>query len=873
MGLTRHDFAEFFATVNSGHEPFAWQRRLLDHVVAEGRWPEVIAAPTGAGKSNVVDVHIFANALAAVGEAPRVPRRLATVVNRRALVDNQAERAQMIKARLSEAVDGVLAEVRAALESLVTGGEEYLQIGHMRGGLAVTNAWLDDPRTCAVITATPDMWGSRLLLRGYGGTSRSRPREAGLLAYDSVMVLDEAHLNRQLLLTARTIPNLEREHAPRLGIPGLTVVETTATPTGVASGPVVAVTAGDLVHDEVLHARLLRPKPVTYQISGRWPTKGLAAAAHIDSLVAAVQKIRDQTNGAGTIGCVVNRVDTAVRVAEALKKRGYSIECWVGRLRPFDLEVLRDHNPELFDSSQRPRLDVLVATQTVEVGVDLDLHGLVTELASGSALAQRAGRVNRRGVRDHGPITVVGPDPDAGWSDAMPYYAEDLQAASRWVGTLAGEPGGMSPWNLTAIRPPAETPRRLMFKQPELHDAMRWSATSDDMFAAEDLSLWLRDDLAAEDQACGLVLRFPLPVDDARAVALLWQTPPSDAETFPADITLIRAHAERVLTSPGGRVFLFRDDALSMVDSPNDLRPGDVIVTSAAHPATLQKVVVADPPEQPEDLRTFWGDGVDVVQPGHPDQHLLAALAGLGPEDAQLEFAAITGTHDQVVLPPPDLCAGEELPWLVIRRQTTTNTDETVRQEWTISQVPVGLAQHSEAVAQRAEKLGADLGLNPALVEALKLAGLHHDDGKADPRFQRVLGAAQGQLLAKSIDRSVQRVRRGKSRELPLGWRHEHLSVVLAEAAVAERGDADLILRLVGTSHGWGRTLPSDTSATITTAGIDDPDTIQRAVRHFDEGGWSDLLDRTHQAHGIWGCAYLEAILRAADCQVSREGS
>jgi CRISPR-associated endonuclease/helicase Cas3 len=52
---------------------------------------------------------------------------------------------------------------------------------------------------------------------------------------------------------------------------------------------------------------------------------------------------------------------------------------------------------------------------------------------------------------------------------------------------------------------------------------------------------------------------------------------------------------------------------------------------------------------------------------------------------------------------------------------------------------------------------------------------------------------------------------------------------------------------------------------------VDSADEIAAAL--FDEGLWDELIERTHVRWGVWGCAYLEALLRAADGQVSAEGS
>jgi CRISPR-associated endonuclease/helicase Cas3 len=198
--------------------------------------------------------------------------------------------------------------------------------------------------------------------------------------------------------------------------------------------------------------------------------------------------------------------------------------------------------------------------------------------------------------------------------------------------------------------------------------------------------------------------------------------------------------------------------------------------------------------------------------------------------------------------------------------------DEAARQQWTPRE-RVPLHAHAAAVAKRARITNDQLGLE-SLSDLLELAGLHHDDGKADPRFQLSLDPQQTseQPLAKSDMNTSRQIKQARAESgLPSGWRHEQLSVLACWNTLADlpADDRDLVARLVGTSHGEGRHGFPHTATELT--GDDNHQGLGRLL--YDEGEWDHIIERTHSIFGIWGCAYLEALLRAADGQVSSEGS
>jgi len=214
----------------------------------------------------------------------------------------------------------------------------------------------------------------------------------------------------------------------------------------------------------------------------------------------------------------------------------------------------------------------------------------------------------------------------------------------------------------------------------------------------------------------------------------------------------------------------------------------------------------------------------------------------------------------------------ELVPHMVIADRRRIIADEDLRQTWTPNEAAVPLQTHQAAVAERARVCSETLGLAPDLVRALELAGLHHDDGKLDERFQRLLGAQTNQEpLAKSARRSLQDQRRAEQQaQLPPRWRHEQLSAVLVHVALLDEPDRDLAVRLVGTTHGHGRTGFPHGAVDLLPARHEHAGVAQEL---FDLGDWDALVETTDLRYGVWGCAYLEAVLRAADGRVSGEGS
>lgn len=920
--ITRDEFGDFFAALNGGYDPFSWQEEVLDHICEHGVWPERINAPTGSGKSSVVDIHLFANALAAVGAAPRVPRRLCVTVGRRALVDSQATRADKILGRMGKALtDGsgepdILRRVAEALQSFQTRndkeGNDPFEVGHIRGELSNRTLPVTDISACAIIAATPDMYGSRALFRGYGSTKAARPRETALLTMDTVMVLDEAHMNRQLLYTTQRIAELQKREA-NLGVPGLQVVETTATPSTEDSESTtlgVDIEALDSPNDKELHRRVYSHKELVLRPIDKWDGKP-GNAATVNAAVDAIKDFlahREAGEGsdeAHTVGCIVNHVRTAISIKEKLTKDKVlgkdEVELLVGRMRPYDLKKLQKKHSKLFTTEGDESVKVVVATQTLEVGIDVDFADLVTELAPASSLAQRFGRVNRLGRRKNSKVVVIGPtNGDSVKKDAPPYKAVDLSNAYGWLEALNdAENPSVNPAAMVKNPPVQSSPERLLYQRPEWSDLLEFSRTDENPYDEPDLDLWLHDSLEAETAMGGVIVRDNLPSNTSAAMEILktGYFAPRDEETFPANLKILKEildHQDEHGVKP--RKFLYRQGEISLwqdadqgEENNQTLAPGDVLILDTGSiPFTNQNIAVTqrELPSKKDELEAVpFPEGIKlyVYEKCVDREEDFREYLGLSPEEvAELLDSQASGGQKRIAseLSTEAEDGQEVISWYAdVTDDKKSIEGSDIAQELALTG-PVLLDDHQNDVAERTRQLAENLGLAPEFSEALELAAKYHDEGKRDLRFQQMLGAdPDAEALAKSGHRSVAEAYRARSRSaLPRGWRHEQLSALMVAASPEKMGEhRDLVLRIIGCSHGHGRFSFDHDAGFLLKEGYQPEGTDyealkEQATRLFNVGYWDNLMEQTSRTYGPYATAYLEAVERAADAQISREG-
>jgi CRISPR-associated endonuclease/helicase Cas3 len=431
-------FEEFYRAAY-GHDPFPWQSRLSERVLSTG-WPTLLDLPTGTGKTTALDIALYTLAVAPL----RMPRRAVLVVDRRIVVDQGAVHARKLLKVLRAATGGPLFAVAEALRGTfgrAGAQDDPFAVAVMRGGAPRDDDWARWPDVPLLGVSTVDQVGSRLLFRGYGLSTSLAPIHAGLVGCDTLILLDEVHLAVPFSETLERIRSQYRGDEARTR--RFEVVRMSATPGRLdANVARFGLDPSDEAHP-VLSQRLGARKPaklVQLAVTGDEPKRRATIA---DDCTAAALEL--QSGPAKVVGVVVNRVDTARLVHAKLVASGRRALLVTGRMRPIDRDtmVTRELLPSAGSGRDRARDEpcVVVATQCIEAGADLDFDALVTENASLDALRQRFGRLDRRGewTSKHGSARaiVIARSDSLDEKSADPVYGSALRATWQFLTSMA----------------------------------------------------------------------------------------------------------------------------------------------------------------------------------------------------------------------------------------------------------------------------------------------------------------------------------------------------------------------------------------------------------------------------------------------------
>lgn len=405
MTLSTTEFSEFHAAVHNGKKPFAWQQRLLEQIVHEKTWPHILDLPTGTGKTTCIDIALFALALDAANEIRNrwCPRRIAMVVDRKIVVDQVAERGRELLNALTTSQDVVVIEVASRLRSMTRTGEEPLGVFTLRGGMPKDDGWARTPDQPLVIASTVDQIGSRMLIQGYGVSQGMKSVHAGLIANDTLLLLDEVHLSEPFRQTLDQLARLRSRFLTN-GIKNrFQHAFLSATPE-----------TGKTTPFSLLDEEKKLDSPLGPRLHARKPASFIEVNDRISLETTCFNLANDLLQRHRTVAVIVNRVASASIIAQQLEQivgLDARVTLLTGRMRPLDRDdILRALKPAVRTGRERhddgPK-HVVVGTQCIEAGADFDFDALVTEAASLDSLRQRFGRLDRLGKYGNAEALIV----------------------------------------------------------------------------------------------------------------------------------------------------------------------------------------------------------------------------------------------------------------------------------------------------------------------------------------------------------------------------------------------------------------------------------------------------------------------------------
>ena len=906
--LKKHPtFSEFYRAINR-REPFPWQIRLAKKVEHEEVWPSEIGIPTGLGKTACLEIAVWwlSSQADRTPNERTAPTRIWWVVNRRILVDSTAEHANLIAKALHEpeSIDRdtsskeVLTQVASRLRSLWTDASARpLDVITLRGGIASRSP--TDPARPTVILCTLPMFGSRLLFRGYGSSRWAV--DAAMAGIDSLVLLDEAHLAPHLkaLIAALADCNPRARNVLGEGRTRPRVVALTATG-DTAAGERFDLDEADLEHPVVIQ-RLDAKKPLRVKSVKRGSAKAL-----VDMTTALVDKahapasVLVYANTPPTARKTFERLLEVMPQAEVLLLTGLAREREAHQVRARILDPIQGMSTARDANAHRRDHLIVVATQTLEVGADIDAEYLVTEGCGVRALTQRMGRLNRLGRFAHARgayVHVVPPRRDV-WPVYGPEPATVLQRLLDARGVDEEATVNLSPRMVAKILGlPLDDPGRAPEVLPDI--LWEWAKTTTPPEGEAPVEPYFSG-ISAPGLSVTVIWRTYVPPNGGR----LWpratdreaiDVPLADVRRIFDEEHVCRLGFDGVTTEqvvgtslrPSDRIVVSTDRGL--MDrfgwNPESVVPVvDVSLASHGLPldsAAIKRLCGVELSQMVDRALGIADDDgeVDETERQAAVSTILDELedAAAPPGWSDAEWSEFTNSLRPLVIAP----RGEVARLPVRRPAREPLNDEFDELSLVLGPVAMELDRHGQAVGERAGQIGKCVGIPDDLLEVVERGATLHDIGKADPRFQRWLDP-EGQSVSQRAKSNAPR-HRWEAMRVSSGWprggRHEDLSARLVRAWLEHTPhwgtqiQRDLLVHLVISHHGKGRPLvrPVRDGASGSVSGVVDGVPVEAdadlALTDWDQ---PSRFWRLHRHLGPWGLALLEAIVIRADHAVSR---
>src|SRR5215471_18815976 len=385
-------FNEFYKQA-TGHEPYGYQARI-----ARDGLPSLVRAATGTGKTGVILAWLWRRLY---GPHPaETPRRLVYALPQRSLLDQVAGEARRWLANLGLTENVALHVVMGAREE--TQGE-----------------WRANMHLPAIVIGTVDSLVSKALNRGYGIGRATFPIDFALVTNGAHWIIDEFRLCPESTTTLRQLAAFTAElgTAEPFGVTCMSA----SVPDGLLTtvgNPAVGETVGILPGE--------RTGELAVRLGAERTVRRLEAEpGDYRKISAAVRELHRPD----TLTLVVlNTVQAAREVYKLLHGAAAGRTLLHSRFRVIERALL------MADVAASPHDRIVVATQVIEAGIDLNAAVLVTESAPWPALVQRAGHCNRTGLMNSGAGVWWIPPPAP-----VPYEQADIDATNAELDLLEGE--------------------------------------------------------------------------------------------------------------------------------------------------------------------------------------------------------------------------------------------------------------------------------------------------------------------------------------------------------------------------------------------------------------------------------------------------